>query len=74
MSKRILQELVGRALIDRDFEWKLLHRPAEVVKVMNLPPEEAEAVLSIKANNLAQFAGELHVLIYGKGNLKCKAP
>ncbi|HDN80732.1 MAG TPA: hypothetical protein ENG33_09755 [Chloroflexi bacterium] len=60
MAKEALQELVGKAIIDKEFEYRLLHQPEDVLGTLNLSPEEESAVLSIKANSLSQFASQLH--------------
>jgi len=70
MSWEALQELVGRAIIDKDFEHKLLHSPRDALKAMNLSPEEVKAVLSIRADSLSQFAGKLHKMFYTGTQIK----
>lgn len=70
MSREGLQELVGRAIIDKDFERKLLHSPMDVIQAANLSPEEVKAILSIKADSLSQFAGKLHQMFYRGTQIK----
>jgi len=60
MSKEALQAIVGRAIIDKEFERKLLSRSHEALAEFDLTKEEKEVICSIKATSLEQFARQLH--------------
>jgi hypothetical protein len=59
-TSEVLEEVVGWALIDRDFCADLLNgRRARVLSRFNLTPEERQALLNIRAESLESFAGQL---------------
>ncbi len=54
------EEVVGYALIDRDFRADLLTgRRARALSRFDLTPEERQALLNIRAESLEAFAGQL---------------
>ena len=56
-----LEEIVGHAIIDRDFCAGLLNgKRARLISEFNLTPEEMRAVMSIRADSLEAFAGQLY--------------
>jgi hypothetical protein len=56
----ILEEVVGQALIDRDFRAGLLNGGrAGLLSRFSLTPEETQALMSIRADSLEAFAGQL---------------
>lgn len=60
MSHRALQNLVGRAIVDRDFRDKLLNGNREqAIADFNLADDEICAISSIEAHSLEAFASEL---------------
>jgi hypothetical protein len=59
-TSAVLEEVVGWALIDRDFCADLLNeRRARALSRFNLTPEERQALLNIRAESLQSFAGQL---------------
>jgi hypothetical protein len=60
MAYAELEEVVGHAIIDRDFRADLLNGSrARVLSRFNLSPEEKQALMSIRAESLESFAGQL---------------
>jgi hypothetical protein len=60
MRHRALQNLVGRAIVDRDFRDQLLNGDREqVVSDFDLTDDEMNVISSINAHSLEAFAGEL---------------
>jgi hypothetical protein len=56
-----LEEIVGHAIIDREFCAGLLNgKRARLISPFNLTPEETQAVMSIRADSLQAFAGQLY--------------
>lgn len=60
MSEKALNQMVGWALVDKDFCHRLLLNPAGVSTGFDLTPEERRALCDIRANSLEQLAKELH--------------
>ena len=57
----ILEEVVGQAIIDRDFCAGLLNgKRARLLSQFNLSPEELQVAMSIRADSLQSFAGQLY--------------
>ena len=55
-----LEEVVGHAIIDRGFRADLLNGPrARALSRFDLTPEEQQALMSIRAESLESFAGQL---------------
>ena len=55
-----LEEVVGQAIIDREFRAGLLHgKRAGLLKRFDLTPEEQHALMTIRAESLEAFAGQL---------------
>lgn len=59
MSEQALNQMVGRALVDRDFCHRLLSNPAGASISFDLSPDERQALCDIRANSLKQLAKEL---------------
>ena len=60
MAYAELEEVVGYAIIDRGFRADLLNGPrARALSRFNLTPEEQQALMSIRAESLESFAGQL---------------
>jgi hypothetical protein len=61
MTYPILEEVVGQAIIDREFCAGLLNgKRARLLSRFNLSPEETQALMSIRADSLEAFAGQLY--------------
>jgi hypothetical protein len=57
MSKEAIQDLIGHAIIDKDFMHDLLNsRRREVIARFELSPEEEYVLNNIEADTLEQFA------------------
>lgn len=60
MAYAELEEVVGHAIIDRSFCADLLNGSrASALARFNLSPEEKQALMSIRAESLESFAGQL---------------
>lgn len=60
MSHRGLQNLIGRAIVDRNFRDRLLDKDREqALADFNLTDDELSVVSSIEAQSFEDFAGEL---------------
>jgi len=60
MAYAELEEVVGNAIIDRNFRADLLNGSrASALARFNLSPEEKQALMSIRAESLESFAGQL---------------
>ena len=60
MAYAALEEMVGHAIIDRSFRADLLtDRRDRVLSQFDLTPEEQQALMSIRAESLESFAGQL---------------
>ncbi|MGC8873040.1 MAG: Os1348 family NHLP clan protein [Chloroflexia bacterium] len=61
MSRRALERLVGTALVDSTFRERLLNGGRrEAIAAFDLTPEERAQVLSIRAEDLQEFARALN--------------
>lgn len=60
MTHENIQALVGTAIVDVEFRQRLLEDAASVIGQFDLTPDEAAAVLSIKASTFQGFATQLH--------------
>lgn len=61
MTYPILEEVVGQAIIDREFCAGLLNgKRARLLSRFDLSPEETQALMSIRADSLEAFAGQLY--------------
>jgi hypothetical protein len=60
MAYETLQAIVGTALVDSGFRSGLLKQSWDVLSEFELTPEECEAIHSIRANDLTEFAQELN--------------
>lgn len=64
MSKLHLNAIATRALVDREFQEKLLNgQRKEMLGEFTLSEEEMKLLLSIKEDSLDQFIGQLGKLI-----------
>ena len=60
MRTAMIEEVVGYAIIDREFQADLLNgKRATVLARFNLTPEERQTLMSIRAESLESFAGQL---------------
>jgi hypothetical protein len=56
-----LEEVVGQAIIDREFRAGLLNgKRAGLLTRFNLSPEEHQVLMGIRADSLEAFAGQLY--------------
>ena len=54
-------ELIGRAVVDRQFQASLLNGcRAQVLAELGFAPREREALMSISAKTFGEFAGAVH--------------
>jgi hypothetical protein len=60
MAYERLQAVVGTALIDSGFRRSLLAKSYSALAEFNLSSEEVAAVMSVDADTLQEFAGQLH--------------
>lgn len=66
MSIRGLHTLVGRAVISEAFCKGVLNgRRAELLREVDLEPDEATEVMAIRADSLPEFAAAVHEIILG---------
>jgi len=56
MSEQALNQIVGEALVDKDFRHKLLSNPVGVSTRFDLAPEERQVLCDIRASSLEQLA------------------
>ena len=67
MFHPVLEEVVGNAIIDREFRAGLLNgKRARLIHRFNLSPEETQVIMNIRADSLESFAGQLHRWIEGQ--------
>jgi len=63
MSVRALEAIIGKAVVSERFRVGILNgKRAELIGQFGLEPDEASAVLSIKAQNLTEFARAIEIL------------
>ena len=56
----VLEEVIGQAIIDREFQAGLLNGTrARLIEQFDLSPEEQQAIMSIRAESLESFARQL---------------
>jgi hypothetical protein len=61
MPAQSLQAIIGTALTDQDFRKALLNGSRRrVLQSFALTGDEVETIMSIRADSLEQFAGEVH--------------
>lgn len=61
MGYPALEEVVGHAIIDREFRAGLLNgRRARLLSQFSLTPDETQVLMSISADSLEAFAGQLY--------------
>ena len=63
MSREALELLVGIALVNRRFRFRLLRRPDETLPGFDLNPQEREMILRIHEETLEDFIAELWTAI-----------
>lgn len=71
MSLESLQAIVGTALVDRKFREALLSSPQLATCEFDLSEAETQAVLSIRAGSLEEFAAALDRWIDKSPSLSC---
>jgi|GEM_PF-3025007 len=59
MSEQALNQMVGWALVDKDFRHKLLSNPAGTSISFDVTAEERQMLCDIRANSVEQLAMEL---------------
>lgn len=64
-----IQAIIGAAIVDAEFRQHLLENAASVIGEFGLTPDEATAVLSVKASTLQGFATQLHAWISSKSSV-----
>lgn len=60
MSEQALNQMVGWALVDKDFRHRLLSNPVGASTRFDLTPEERQVLRNFRVNSLEQLAKELH--------------
>lgn len=68
MANAGLIELLGGAVVDRQFRAMLLHNPQAILGTFELSMEEREAVSSIRAASFEDFSAQLYAWMVGQGN------
>jgi hypothetical protein len=68
MANAGLTDLLGGAIVDRQFCATLLRNPQAVLAKFDLSHEEREAIVSIRAISLDDFAAQLYAWMVGQGN------
>jgi|GEM_PF-6248613 hypothetical protein len=68
MANAGLIDLLGGAVVDRQFRSTLIRDPQAVLGTFDLTLEECEAVCSIRALNFEDFAAQLYAWMVGQGN------
>ena len=58
-----IQALIGTAIVDTEFRQQLLENPASVIGDFDLTPDEASAIIAVRASTLQGFASQLHAWI-----------
>lgn len=75
MTHRALQDLIGRAIVDKDYRDQLLNGNREqALAQLDLTDEERTTVDSIEAQSLEEFAGQLHDWIEAVGGESGRRP
>jgi len=67
MGHESIQDLIGTAIVDAEFEKRLLQDAASVIGDFGLSPDEARVVLSVKAKTLQGFATQMQAWISSTG-------
>ena len=61
MGYPVLEEAVGHAIIDQEFRAGLPNgKRARLLSQFNLTPDETQVLMSIRADSLEAFAGQLY--------------
>ena len=68
MANAAITEILGGAIVDREFCAALLRNPVQVVSEYDLTLEEREAISSIRATSLEEFAAQLYAWMVGQAN------
>lgn len=68
MSNAGFVELLGGAIVDRQFRAALLRNPQAVLAPFDLTAEEREAVSCIRAGSFEDFAAQVYAWMVGQGN------
>jgi hypothetical protein len=68
MANAGLIEMMGGAVVDRQFRATLVRNPGAVLGRFDLSIEERQAVASIKATSFEDFATQLYAWMVGQGN------
>lgn len=72
IPEKVLNKLLGKALVDRRFRQQLLADPHAAMKRFDLTDEQRSALSAIKAHALSDFALQLDLLLTRDGGEKYK--
>lgn len=59
MTSEAIHQLIGNAVVDRDFRQAVLQGRPEVFEEFGFSPEEQELIRSIRAHSVQELAGQL---------------
>jgi len=68
MANAGLIDLLGGAVVDREFRSALISNPQAVIGTLDLTLEEREAIASIRASSFEDFAAQIYAWMVGQGN------
>jgi hypothetical protein len=68
MANAGLIDILGGAVVDRQFRAALVQNPASVLAPFDLTIEERSAVLAIRSSTFEDFAAQLYAWMVGQGN------
>lgn len=69
MRHENIQALIGTAIVDAEFRQHLLEDASAVIGDFGLTPEEASAILSIRATTFQGFASQVHAWITSRSSV-----
>jgi len=73
IPEKVLNKLLGQALVDRQFRQQLLADPDAATERFDLTDEQRSALSAIEAHTLSDFALQLHLLLTRDGGKKYKS-
>ena len=68
MANAGLIDILGGAVVDRQFRAALVRNPASVLAPFDLTIEERGAVMAIRSSSFEDFAAQLYAWMVGQGN------
>ncbi len=68
MANAAITDILGGAIVDREFCAALLRSPLQAVEQFDLSLDEREAIGSIRASCLEEFAAQLYTWMVAQGN------